>query len=181
MKLAIISLQVLVILMLIFFFSFAPSTDLFYQTPDKHLQKVVVNRNLAISDRNIALWSEREVSRMLNMTPPIEQEVEPAFEQLVNSFVSRDAAGQFFLELNKIKFFDHLISQKQHTIFAPTQETVVLARWKDEVWILQTKGLLTFRSSEEESTIKLILQMNIKIDKRSGKKRFSFARLKRLS
>jgi len=158
-----------------------PSRALYYLNTQEQWQSVELQHSSGISDRNIALWAERELSRMLNMRPPTEQQTEPAYEQLLASFIDHKTASRFFVELNKIEFFDHLIDNKQHTIFAPTQETVVVTQWNDELWIIQTKGLLTYRSTKRESSIKLIFQMNIKIDKRSGKKRFSSGRLKRIS
>jgi len=181
MNWGIISLQLLVLGFLLICFSVTPSRQLYYLNTNDRWQLVDLKINNAISDRNIALWSERELSRMLNMSPPVEQQTEPAFKQLMASFMNHQTASQFFIELNKINFFEHLVEQKQHSIFAPTQATVVVSKWNQELWIIQTKGLLTFRSSEGESTFKLIFQMNIKIDKRSGKKRFTSGRLKRIA
>ncbi|MDQ7048761.1 MAG: hypothetical protein Q9M92_04165 [Enterobacterales bacterium] len=181
MNRAIISLQLLVFCFFVICFSITPSRQIYYLNADDHWQPVDLKVNSAISDRNIALWSERELSRMLNMPPPIEQQTEPAFRQLMASFMDHHTASQFFIELNKVDFFEHLVEQKQHSIFAPTQATVVVSKWNQEFWIVQTKGLLTFRSTKGESTIKLIFQMNIKIDKRSGKKRFASGRLKRVA
>jgi hypothetical protein len=161
-------------LAVLFLFTFAvPNVSLFYQSSNNQYSQVALLRGGLYSDLRVSRWAEKELAIMLYQKPPLDDSVVPSWRQLRNSFSSNFATDDFFKKLNSIMFYQHLIKMGQHTLFAPIFDTVVLESNFGMQWLVQTQGLLTFRSTSSEKTVQVVFTMEIKVDQLSGELTFS--------
>ncbi|RMG83378.1 MAG: hypothetical protein D6712_13065, partial [Chloroflexi bacterium] len=136
-----------------------PKPDVYYRTENGSLARAPVLDTPPLSDYTIALSAERAALDLFNASP------DQTTDRLWMRWQHLSNARELWASLDALGFFSALYEKNQIAILAPTNFGVVVGRnRRAPVWVVQFPALLTYRSSSEETTKNVIIQLQIHYD-----------------